>query len=163
MRRSAFGHVLVLLTAFGCNEIAGIKDPVGSVSPDAFVGTWTSNDRAVTLLDCASAGSASSLAGSLVVAKGTSAALDFIVGGGCHLNASIDGETARLLPGQGCVFAAQGTAPAQTLLYDVSTFQLQSGSSTRASVHLTGEIRFEPVGAPQEICVYDEVGTYTKP
>ncbi|HSO39838.1 MAG TPA: hypothetical protein VLT33_45235 [Labilithrix sp.] len=173
MRRSAFGHVLVLLTAFGCNEIAGIKDPVNGDAVDggggggggevtAFLGTWSTTDTTHVLGNCADMGTSSNQAGSITIEKGTSSDILMLIGGGCPINASVSGSTASLLAGQGCTGTIGMTGVKQTYLYQASTFTL-AASGKQASAHFTGLVQFETTAGEMETCTFDDVGTFTKP
>ncbi len=161
MVRSPMWGAVWALALLGCNELAGIKDPIG-VSPDSFVGTWTSTDSTIALSDCATSGTGSLGPVTLVITKGTTTALNIIVGGGCNLDTTVDGATASLLADQGCEFPGTATADPQTQLYGVSTFQLLSDSTPRASARITGGIRFKPVGSAPTDCLFEQVGTYTR-
>lgn len=149
------------VVTLGCNEIAGIKDPVGA-SPDSYVGTWVSTDSTIALTECTGSGTGALDPITLVITKGTTTPLDIVVGGGCHLATQLEGSAASLLPDQGCQFPATADSVAQIQAYGPSTFELLANSTTRASARITGGVRFSPDTTMQMDCTFEQLGTYNR-
>lgn len=172
MRRAALASLLLALTSLGCNEVAGIKDPVSGDAVDgggggggaeiaAFLGTWNTADTVHVLGSCADMGTFPNQSGSITIQKGTSSDILMLIGGGCPLHASVSGSTASLLAGQGCTGTVGTAGLKQTFAYQASTFTV-AASGTQASFRFTGLVQFEATTGETENCTFDDVGTFTK-
>ena len=161
--------------AVGCNEVAGIKDPVSgeggaggtSGAPasgvDRFYGTWSSTDGSVVLSNCPDAKTLTNQSGSIVLAKTADVPLVFIIGG-CNLTATVSGDVASLNAGQGCVAMGDANNATVTFAYGSSSFTLDTRDPTKASESLTAKATLSnpTTGATIEVCDYEESATFTK-
>jgi hypothetical protein len=165
---------LACVALLGCNEVAGIKDPVsgeaeggagGLTGIDRFPGTWSSVDGLLELTNCASATSLAGQQGRLVIAKSSPTEVVFLIDA-CQLEANVAGDTLSIVPGQMCTLqgsAAKGT-PTATFTYGASQFTLVAGTPTQANETLTASVSFTNVttGAFIDRCDYRETASFTK-
>jgi len=173
MVRWAMAGALCVVGALGCNEIAGIKDPVGGeggtpavvAGVERFYGRWKSTDGAITLTNCRLASSLTMQTGSLDLAKGPANSLLFITDK-CSLNTTVVGDTASFDPGQSCVLRGDTSTstPTLTVEYGAATFTLLAGSTTQATESITAVVTFSnaDTGAKVDRCDYQESATFTK-
>ncbi len=172
MRRLRFlvSALCCFVMAVGCNEVAGIKDPVsdeGGAGPaagiDRFYGTWSSSNGSYTVSNCSKATTASNQKAQVVLAKTQEFPLVVIIEG-CSLATTVAGDVASLNDGQRCVAMGDATNNTVTLNYGPSTFSLEPGSSTQATESLTAKLVISnpTTGATIETCDYEEAATFTK-
>ena len=166
---------LSVVGMLGCNEIAGIKDPVGSEAGasggpavtgiDRFYGTWSTADGVLTLRNCQSAKSLTMQTGQVLLAKSPAAGLLFIIDG-CQLATTVTGDVASFDPGQRCVARGDTSTSTATVTinYRESSFALVAGSSTQATESLTARVEFSnaDTGVVLDACDYEESATFTK-
>lgn len=171
----SLGFALLVVGMLGCNEIAGIKDPVGrepgtsggpvATGIDRFYGTWSTADGVLTLKNCQSAKTLTMLTGQVLLAKSPSAGLLFIIDG-CQLGTTVTGDVASFDAAQRCVARGDTSTSTATVTinYRESTFALVAGSSTQATESLTARIEFSDAdtGAVVDACDYEETATFTK-
>ena len=173
MARWAMAGALCVVGALGCNEIAGIKDPVGGeggtpgviAGVERFSGTWNSTNGAITLKNCRLASSLTMQTGSLVLAKGPANSL-LVITDSCSLSTTVVGDTASFDPGQSCVLQgdASTSTPTLTIDYGAATFTLAAGSTTQATESITAVVTFSnaETGVKVDTCGYEESATFTK-
>ena len=177
-RRLLLGCALALAIACGCNTIVGIHDPVdgtpssssGGPQPeggtpvagvDRFIATWTTTNATQSLTGCPDMGTLTGQKGAIAFVSGTDGHIAGVPGaaGACRIEASVNGDTATIIEGQGCTFMLDqgGTA---TYAYDTgSTFQLLDAAGTTATAHFVATVTIAPSG---EVCQYEEMSPYTK-
>jgi hypothetical protein len=166
--------LLITLCALGCNEIAGINEPIpkdgpgaagtstptgGAKDPSRFVGTW-SNGGGTLSLSCPQGPVSGTTTGKLQIAKGDTADL-LVTDEDCTLKLSISGSTASLLPNQSCVYRLD-VALVGDFRYASGTFTLDA-SGSRANVTLAGKVVVtnEDDGS-QHPCDFQSNSPYTK-
>jgi hypothetical protein len=166
---------LVVASTSGCNSLADInapldKDPEGTVpvgdaggsgvSVDRFLGTWRSTTGTQSLSNCSFAGTASNV--SLALVLGATDQPGVIEWGpeaapGCRLQSSVQGDTATLVPEQGCKLTF---TDGQVHTYEYAaptTFTLTA--TGQANVRISAAVLFQPSG---EICNFQESAVYSK-
>ena len=174
-RKSWIGPALVVASAFGCNQIASIHDPVDKAagSPDdvdaadgldKFVGKWATAGSVLTLSNCTSPPASRVLRSdpsTLLLSRTASGTIVALVEGvlpACRIETSVSGNVASVLPDQICTFT--GTVRSVRYTYSASTtFTISATDATMATLHFAATVFISP---PGEQCSSDELDVFTK-
>jgi len=122
------GVIWLIAMAGGCGN--GDEGPAGGSTEAAlFVGQWSYRPGAVNRMTCGSQTRETVLNGTETLQLGSSAALEWVSGSlGCRFDLTIDGDTARVVPGQSCHVAAG--ANSGTLEVKSASFTLSASTRT---------------------------------